>query len=936
MPKTATASRKPATRAPAKTARVKPAVDGVAKSGHRVSNNTRPMPLTRAPMKLFSGSASPHPTPAAHKPAPVMQLTRPPMKRVPGLVPRPTTAATAGAATTEEGPKFSVEGSTHGLKISILNHLKFSLARDIRTARPRDWWLCLCLSVRDRILERFITTQGTHNRHNVRRVYYLSLEYLMGRLLRDALHNTGLYEHAREAIEELGLDFERVVDEEVDMGLGNGGLGRLAACFLDSLATLDYPAVGYGIHYEYGLFKQTFVNGRQFELPDNWLRFGNPWQIVRPEYRVEVPLYGSVESRFDSKGDWKPVWVPGSKLLGIPWDIPIPGYGAGTVNFLRLWESRAQHEFDFQTFNQGGYVESVHEKAMGETVSKVLYPNDKTMSGKELRLLQQFFFVSCSMQDIIRRFRKQNETWDAFPDKVAVQLNDTHPAIGVAELMRILIDDNDLAWDEAWSICKKVFGYTNHTLLPEALEKWPVPLFERVLPRHIQIIYEINRRHLEEVERKWPGDGGKKTALSIIEEGDPKMVRMAYLAVAGSHSVNGVAELHTRLLKESLLHDFFELYPERFNNKTNGITPRRWLRTCNPELAALLDETLGGDHWTTKLELLRGLEKYAGDRAFQEKFMAVKRHNKEHLAKLIKVECGVSVDPTALFDVQVKRLHEYKRQHLNLLHILTLYRRLLHNPNLDIVPRVFIFGAKAAPGYDLAKDIIHAINAVGAAINRDPRINGKLKVAFVPNYCVTLAEQIIPAADLSEQISTAGKEASGTGNMKFALNGALTIGTLDGANIEMHEEFGDDNIFIFGLTVEQVKELWRSGYNPWDYYNSNEELRGVLDWLGSDYFTPDEPTALLPVRQSILEHGDPYLLCADYAAYIARQGDVDRAFRDRKNWARMAILNTARSGKFSSDRTIHEYAREIWHARPCPVGPDSTQTRVPFGTKERD
>ncbi len=859
---------------------------------------------------------------SAAKPA---KTTRSPLKAAPA--PAPAAAATPTA--------FRIDSSTQGLKISILNHLKFSLARDVRSARPRDWWLCLCLAVRDRILERFITTQGEHNRRNVRRVYYLSLEYLMGRLLKDSLTNTGLYESAREAIEELGLDFDHIVDEEMDMGLGNGGLGRLAACFLDSLATLDYPAVGYGIHYEYGLFKQTFVEGRQFELPDNWLRFGNPWQIVRPEYRVEVPLEGHVESHFDSKGDWKPKWVPGHKLLGIPWDIPIVGYGAGTVNFLRLWESRALDEFDFQTFNQGGYVESVHEKAMGETVSKVLYPNDKTESGKALRLVQQFFFVSCSLQDIIRRFHKQNETWDKFPEKVAIQLNDTHPSIAVPELMRILVDDNNMVWDEAWEICKKVFGYTNHTLLPEALEKWPVPLFERILPRHIQIIYEINRRFLEEVERKWPGDGWKKMALSIIEEGPTKMVRMAYLAVVGSHSVNGVAALHTRLLKESLLHDFYELYPERFNNKTNGITPRRWLRTCNPELTALVDESLGSDRWATNLDLLRGLEKFAGDRAFQEKFLAVKRQKKEHLAELIKTECGIIIDPAALFDVQVKRLHEYKRQHLNLLHILTLYRRLLRNPNLDIVPRVFIFGAKAAPGYDLAKDIIHAINAVGAVINRDPRVNGKLKVAFVPNYCVTLAEQIIPAADLSEQISTAGKEASGTGNMKFALNGALTIGTLDGANVEMHEEFGDENIFIFGLTVEQVGELWKKGYNPRDYYNSNEELRGVLDWLGSDYFTPDEPQALLSIRQSLLDHGDPFLLCADYAAYIAKQAEVDAAFRNKTRWAKMAILNVARSGKFSADRTIHEYARDIWNVKPCPVGADSTQTQAPFIRKTK-
>jgi starch phosphorylase len=857
-------------------------------------------------------------------------LTRPPMKKPkPAADAPPTVAAPIGRST------FQVDCSITSLKESILNHLKHTLARDIRGATPRDWWLALCYSVRDRILERFITTQGAHNSRNVRRVYYLSLEYLMGRLLKDSLQNTGLYDSARQAMEEIGQDFDRVVAEEVDMGLGNGGLGRLAACFLDSLATLEFPAVGYGIHYEYGLFKQTFVKDRQFEMPDNWLKFGNPWQVVRPEYRVEVPLFGRVESRFDSKGNWKPSWEPGRKLLGIPWDIPIVGYGANTVNFLRLWESRALHEFDFQTFNQGGYVESVHEKALGETVSKVLYPNDKTESGKELRLIQQFFFVSCSMQDLIRRFRKKNETWDTFPDKVAIQLNDTHPTIAVPELMRILIDNNDLSWQRAWDICVKVFGYTNHTLLPEALEKWPVPLFERVLPRHLQIIYEINRRFLDEVDRHWPGDDAKKGALSLIEEGSPKMVRMAYLAVVGSHSVNGVAALHSRLLQEFLLHDFFELYPNRFNNKTNGITPRRWCRMANPGLSALIDETLGGDKWVADLELLRGLEPYAGDPAFQKKFMAVKLANKKRLATIIKAQCGIDVDPTALFDCQVKRLHEYKRQHLNLLHVLTLYRRLLQNPNLDLVPRVFVFGAKAAPGYDLAKDIIHAILAVGRVINRDERIKDKLKVAFLPNYCVTLAEEIMPAADLSEQISTAGKEASGTGNMKFALNGSLTIGTLDGANVEMLEEFGASNIFIFGLTVEEVAALYHRGYNPWDYYHANEELRAALDWLGSDYFTPDEPHSLLSIRQSLLDHGDPFLVCADFAAYVAKQAEVDKAFRDPARWAKMAILNTARSGKFSSDRTIREYARDIWNLKPCHVGDDSTQTRLPFMVSTR-
>lgn len=804
------------------------------------------------------------------------------------------------------------------MKTSILNHLRYSLARDTVTATPRDWWLATCYATRDRILERFITTQAVHHKTNTRRVYYLSLEYLMGRLFNDTLNNTGLMEPAKAALESLGLDFEVIQEEEVDMGLGNGGLGRLAACFLDSLATLEYPAIGYGIHYEFGLFRQSFVDGRQIESPDNWLKFGNPWQIQRPEYRVTVPLYGHVERHYDDKGHYQSQWVGTRSLLGVPWDIPIVGYGGGTVNFLRLWESRATNEFDLDTFNRGGYVEAVQDKAIGETVSKVLYPNDKTETGKKLRLVQQYFFVSCSLQDIIRRYQRKNEGWNAFPEKVAIQLNDTHPAVAVPELMRILLDQEHLDWKMAWGICTQVFGYTNHTLLPEALEKWSVPLFEEILPRHLEIIYEINRRFLDEVDLHWPGDGEKKADLSLIEEGDTKMIRMAYLAVVGSHSVNGVAALHTELLKRHLFHDFNQLYPNRFNNKTNGVTPRRWIKTCNPGLAALLDETVGTG-WPTDLATLRQLEKRADDPAFQKKYRAVKQANKEHLATVIKALTGVEVSPEALFDVQIKRLHEYKRQHLNLLHILTLYRRLLNNPDYDIVPRVFIFGAKAAPGYDLAKDIIHAINAVGEKINNDPRINGKLKVVFMPDYRVTLAMDIIPASDLSEQISTAGKEASGTGNMKLAMNGALTIGTLDGANVEMLEEVGDDNIFIFGLTVDEVQALHQQGYNPWDYYHANEELRHALDWLGSDYFTPEEPDALRSVRLSMLDWGDPFLVCADYEAYVKCQEKVDAAYRDPARWTRMTIMNTARMDKFSSDRTIRQYAEEIWSLQPLPV-----------------
>lgn len=820
--------------------------------------------------------------------------------------------------TVKKAFNFDIGNSADDLKVSILNHLRFSLARDTQTATSRDWWLAVSYAVKDRILDKFMETQARHHKNDCRRVYYLSLEYLMGRLLENNLVSLNIYDETRDALDALGLNFEEILDEEVDMGLGNGGLGRLAACFLDSLATLDYPAIGYGIHYEFGLFRQEFVNGHQVEHPDNWLQKGTPWQISRPEYQVEVPIYGHVEYHYDSKGDWHPRWVNTHSIVGLPWDLPIVGYGGNTVNFLRLWESRASNEFDLEAFNRGGYTEAVRDKAISETISKVLYPNDKSESGKELRLVQQYFFVACSLHDIIRRYRQHNEDWDAFPEKVALQLNDTHPAIAVPELMRILLDEEHIDWDDAWGICQKVFGYTNHTLLPEALEKWSVPLFQKVLPRHLQIIFEINRRFLEDVvEQKWPGDDGKKAALSIIEEGNPKMVRMAYLATIGSHSINGVAALHTDLLKQYLFHDFNELYPERFNNKTNGITPRRFLKVCNPKLGKLIDDTVGKD-WPTHLDLLQKLADKAGDAAFQKKFMAIKRENKEHLAGVIEMLCGVTVSPDALFDVQIKRLHEYKRQHLQLLHILARYRDILHNPDKDVVPRVFIFGAKAAPGYDLAKNIITAINKIGETINNDPRVGDKLKVVFLPNYRVSLAEQIVPAADLSEQISTAGKEASGTGNMKLSLNGALTIGTLDGANVEIREEVGDENIFIFGMTVEEVEALRVKGYNPWDFYHESKELKAVLDWLASDTFTPGEPHTLDPVRRSMLDGGDPFMVLADFEAFMKAQNKVDELYKQPECWAEMAILNTARMGKFSSDRTIHQYATDIWNLKALP------------------
>jgi starch phosphorylase len=806
------------------------------------------------------------------------------------------------------------------MKSLILRHLTSTLARYPTGATQRDWWIASSLAVRDTIHERMIATQGVHNAQNSRRLYYFSMEYLIGRLFESNLLATGLTEAVRKALASLGVDFDEVREAEVDMGLGNGGLGRLAACFLDSLATLDYPALGYGIHYEFGLFRQEIVNGCQVEHPDRWMLFGSPWEIVRADFTQEVHVYGRVINAFNEHGDSRPKWVDTRTVLGVPHDIAVAGYGTETVNLLRLWASRSSQDFDLEAFNSGGYVEAVREKAIGETVSKVLYPNDKTENGRELRLVQQYFFVCCSIRDIIRRhFRTPVNSWKNFPDVVAIQLNDTHPAIAVVELMRILVDEENMALEPAWDITTRTLAYTNHTLLPEALEKWGVALFERVLPRHMQIIYDLNVRVMALCEAKWPGDNDKKRACSLIEENGHKMVRMAHLAVVGTHAVNGVAALHTALLRKNLFPEFDALYPGKFQNKTNGITPRRWLLQCNRRLAALVTRTLGGDGWVRDLDRLRGLEKFADNADFRREFMEVKHANKVDLALVIKAECGITVSPDAIFDAQIKRLHEYKRQHLNLLHILALYRRVLHNPSLDITPRVFIFAAKAAPGYDVAKNLIRAINVIGARINSDPRIKDKLKVAFLPNYRVSLAEKIIPAADVSEQISTAGKEASGTGNMKLALNGALTIGTLDGANVEIREEVGDENIFIFGMTVEEVEALRARGYNPWDYHRDDEELRAIVDWLGSDYWTPGESGAFGAIHGTLLSGGDPFMVLADFRSYSDCQIRVDAAFRDRDGWARKAILNAARVGKFSSDRTIREYAKEIWNLSPLAI-----------------
>jgi starch phosphorylase len=801
------------------------------------------------------------------------------------------------------------------LRRAFTDHLHYSQAKDEHTATALDRFHAVAHTVRDRLVHRWIRTQQSYYKQDVKRVYYLSLEFLMGRALGNNLVNVGLVEPMREALKPLGLDLSDVLEQEVDAGLGNGGLGRLAACFLDSMATLGLPGYGYGIRYEFGIFDQEIRNGHQVERPDEWLRFGNPWEIARPEYMVPVKLYGRTESRVDDKGHLRVHWVEAKTVLGMPYDTPIAGYGNQTVNTLRLWRARASKEFELSNFNAGDYMSAVEEKNISENISKVLYPNDVTMMGKELRLKQQYFFVSCSIQDIVTRYLKTHDDFAGFPDKVAIQLNDTHPAIAIPELMRLLVDEHGLSWDAAWDLTHRTFGYTNHTLLSEALEKWPVSLLSTVLPRHMEIIYEINRRFLESVHKGGLTDDARAARMSLIEEGAVKQVRMAHLAVVGSHSVNGVAGLHTELLKSDLLRDFHRLWPDRFNNKTNGVTPRRWLLLSNPQLSRLISECIGTG-WTIDLGELKRLEPLAEDAAFRRRFREIKRENKELLARIIRDENGLTVDVDTLFDVQVKRLHEYKRQLLNVLHIVALYNRIKADPSTPCVPRTFLFGGKAAPGYVMAKSIIKLINAVGDVVNHDVDVRGRLTVVFMRNYRVTLAERIMPAADLSEQVSTAGKEASGTGNMKFSLNGALTIGTLDGANVEIREEVGKENFFLFGLTVPEVADLRKRGYNPWEVYRKNREIKGVLDAIAQGAFSPEDPKLFQPVVDSLLNGGDPYLLLADFAAYVACQEEVGRAFLDHDRWDRMAILNVARMGKFSSDRTIREYAEEIWDVKP--------------------
>ncbi len=823
------------------------------------------------------------------------------------------------------------QNDVESLKHSFVDHLEYSLAKDEYSATQRDRYRALALSVRDRLIERWIETQQTYYNNDAKRVYYLSLEFLIGRTLGNAIVNLGLQKELAEAMKELGNNLEDLINEEWDAGLGNGGLGRLAACFLDSMATLELPAYGYGIRYEFGIFFQAIRDGYQVETPDSWLRYGNIWEFPRPEYLYPVKFYGKVNQYFDEKGRFTSQWVDTQDVMAMAYDTPIPGYGNNTVNNMRLWAAKATREFNFDYFNHGNYEQAVSDKAQTETISKVLYPNDNVFEGKELRLKQEYFFVTATMQDIIRRFKKNREGgYEQFPDKVAIQLNDTHPAIAIPELMRILIDEEKMGWDEAWDITVRTFGYTNHTVLPEALERWPVYLIQKVLPRHLQIIYEINHRFLEYVKSRFPNDDDRLRRMSIIEEGPEKKVRMAHLAIVGSHSLNGVAALHSDILKNEVFRDFYELWPERFNNKTNGITQRRWLKLCNPELSELITSKIG-DKWTTDLYELKKLIPFADDKDFQKKWQAIKRTNKIKLASIIKAQTGVTVNIDSMFDCQVKRLHEYKRQLLNVLHVITLYHRIKANPKGDFVPRTVLFAGKAAPGYYMAKLIIKLINAVGDVINNDPTIGDLLKVVFLPNYSVSLAERIMPASDLSEQISTAGMEASGTGNMKFALNGALTIGTLDGANVEIKEEVGDENIFIFGLTADQVSALKRGGYDPWSYYYRNAELRATLDAIRDGHFSPNDPGLFRPIIHALLDQGDTYLLLADFEDYVKCHDRVRACYRKPAEWTRKSILNVANMGKFSTDRTIKQYAEEIWDVHPVPI----QILRAPEGDKKQ-
>ncbi len=807
--------------------------------------------------------------------------------------------------------------SVPAIRQGILDHLVYSLGQLPAVASRHDYYKALSLTVRDRLQHRWAHTVRTYADRDVKVACYLSAEFLMGPHLGNNLVNLGIEPETRQAAAELGLDLDDLLAQEEEPGLGNGGLGRLAACYLDSLATLERPSIGYGIRYEFGIFDQEIRDGWQVEVTDKWLRFGNPWEIVKPEVAYTVNFGGHTEQSHDQEGRLRVRWVSERAVKGVAYDTPILGYRVPTCNTLRLWSAEACESFDFRAFNTGDYYDAVHDKVVSETLTKVLYPNDEPEAGKKLRLAQQYFFVSCSLQDMLCLLALMGEPLESFPEQFAVQLNDTHPAIAVAELMRLLVDDRLLPWNDAWGITQRTFGYTNHTLLPEALEAWSLPLFRELLPRHLEIIYEINARFLDEVRRRFPGDDARVARLSLIDEAGEKRVRMAHLACVGSHAINGVAALHTELLKQSVLKDFYDIWPERFSNKTNGVTPRRFLVLANPRLAELITRAIG-DTWLRDLTALRKLESLAGDAAFRQEWRAVKRANKERLAAYIQAQTGIDLDPDWLFDIQVKRIHEYKRQHLNVLHIITLYHRLKREPHLDLPPRAFIFGGKAAPGYFLAKRIVKLINAVAETVNRDPEVNRRIRVAFVPNLTVQNGQLIYPAADLSEQLSTAGKEASGTGNMKFMMNGALTVGTLDGANVEIREEAGAENFFLFGLTAEEVARAKGSGYRPENNLLAYPELAEAMRLIAMGHFTRGDAEVFRPLLENLVRH-DPYLVLADYASYLACQDKVSAAWRDTERWTRMAILNTARSGKFSSDRAIREYSDEIWKVAPVTV-----------------
>ncbi len=799
----------------------------------------------------------------------------------------------------------------------LFDNLYHTHGQAVQSASRHDGYTTLSYTVRDQLVDRWRRTTEAHYRANPKFVYYLSAEYLPGKQLSQNMLYTDTEDLARKALADVDLNIDDFAELDVEPGLGNGGLGRLAACFIDSLATLDIPAVGYGIRYEFGIFKQSFENGWQVEKPDEWLVWGSPWEFPQPDDMVEVGFWGQTEQYIDEDGKTRVRWQPKQKVLGEPCTTLVPGYGTNTVNILRLWRARATKEFDFQLFDEGDYIRAVELKVRSENVSKVLYPNDETTEGRRLRLQQQYFFVACSLRDIIRRFWLKNDDWDQFPQKVAIQLNDTHPVVAIPELMRILVDEEQLEWERAWTITRNTFAYTCHTLLPEALEKWPVSLFESLLPRHLEIIWEINQRFLNEVRAAFPGDMSRVIRMSLIEERPQRLIRMAHLATVGSFAINGVAELQSRLLRERTLRDFAEMWPDRFQNKTNGVTPRRFIRLANPRLSELITSTIG-DGWLRDLERLEELEPHAEDGEFQRAWRKIKQANKKELADLMLQRTGVELDTNSVFDVLVKRLHEYKRQLLKVLHIIWLYQRIKANPGVDIVPRTFLFGAKAAPGYQMAKLIIKLIHNVAGVVNQDPHVDGRLKVVFPPNFNVSMAETIYPGADISEQISTAGKEASGTGNMKFALNGALTVGTLDGANVEIREHVGEENFFLFGLSSDEVFQLKEQSYDPAKYYRENAELQNILDSIASGQFSDGDGDLFTPLVDSLL-HRDEYLLLADYQDYIDCSERAAQAYRDPEGWTRMSILNTARCGFFSSDRTIREYCEDIWRVQPVRV-----------------